>query len=102
MRRIPVAPICLLAVQGLLLESPVWGAGPTVALFSRHIVPVLSRLGYNAGACHGAVRGKNGFRLSLFGGDPAGDHNRLLRDGGGRRLDFMAPERSLLLPGLGH
>src|SRR5262245_22582689 len=65
--------------------------------FSRHVVPLFSRLGCNAGTCHGAVKGQNGFRLSLFGAEPAGDLERLLRDGNGRRLDRTDPDNSLLL-----
>ncbi|MBL8799943.1 MAG: DUF1553 domain-containing protein [Planctomycetia bacterium] len=70
---------------------------PSEPLFSRHIVPLFGRLGCNAGACHGAVQGKNGFRLSLFGADPASDHERLRREFGGRRLNFTDPAQSLLL-----
>jgi len=70
---------------------------PADPLFSRHVVPLFSRLGCNAGGCHGAVKGQNGFRLSLFGADPAADHARLLREAGGRRLDQLKPEASLLL-----
>ncbi|MGE3809086.1 MAG: DUF1549 domain-containing protein, partial [Gemmataceae bacterium] len=70
---------------------------PKAPVFSRHIVPLFSRMGCNAGACHGAVQGKNGFRLSLFGADPAADHERLLREFGGRRLNFAEPAASLLL-----
>ena len=61
-------------------------AVPADPLFSRHVVPVFSRLGCNAGSCHGAVKGQNGFRLSLFGADPAADHARLLREASGRRF----------------
>jgi hypothetical protein len=67
-------------------------------LFSRHVVPVLSRLGCNAGgACHGTVKGQNGFRLSLFGAQPATDFARLTREFGARRLSFLDPDRSLIL-----
>jgi len=66
-------------------------------LYSRHIVPVFSRLGCNAGACHGAVKGQGGFRLSLFGADPTLDHQRILRDDSGRRLDLIDPDASLIL-----
>lgn len=66
-------------------------------LFSRHVVPLFSRLGCNAGACHGAVKGQNGFRLSLFGADPTADHERIVREVGGRRLNTQAPDSSLLL-----
>ena len=34
------------------------------------VVPILSRLGCSAGACHGAAQGKGGFRLSLRGYAP--------------------------------
>ena len=33
--------------------------------FVHDVMPVLSRLGCNAGTCHGAQQGKNGFKLSL-------------------------------------
>src|SRR5437660_4820344 len=65
--------------------------------FSRHVVPLFSRLGCNAGSCHGAVKGQNGFRLTLFGADPALDHARLVREFGGRRLNVQEPDASLLL-----
>ena len=70
---------------------------PADPLFSRHVVPLFSRLGCNAGGCHGAVKGQNGFRLSLFGADPATDHDRLLRDATGRRVNLLSPDASLLL-----
>jgi hypothetical protein len=41
------------------------------------VMPVWLRGGCNQGGCHGAARGKDGFRLSLFGFDPDGDHHRL-------------------------
>src|SRR5262245_17075977 len=67
-------------------------------LFSRHVVPVLSRLGCNAGgSCHGVVKGQNGFRLSLFGAQPALDFERLTREVMGRRLNPLDPDRSLIL-----
>src|SRR5665213_1390895 len=33
--------------------------------FVRDVMPTLSRMGCNAGTCHGAQNGKNGFKLSL-------------------------------------
>ena len=83
---------------GILLIA--FGAAPGVAQevrFSRHVVPLFSRLACNSGACHGAVKGQNGFRLTLFGADPALDHQRLLREYNGRRLNFQDPDASLLL-----
>ncbi|MEX0716247.1 MAG: DUF1553 domain-containing protein [Planctomycetaceae bacterium] len=66
-------------------------------LFSRHVIPLFSRLGCNAGGCHGKVKGENGFRLSLFGVDPAADHASLTREFAGRRVNLADPEASLLL-----
>src|SRR5262249_15310480 len=40
--------------------------------FKLDVMPVFMRWGCNSGACHGAARGKDGFRLSLFGFDPDG------------------------------
>ena len=55
------------------------------------------RAGCNSGGCHGAAAGKDGFHLSLFGYDPAGDYFRLTRQMIGRRVDVAVPEKSLLL-----
>ena len=38
--------------------------------FVRDVAPILARAGCNAGTCHGAQQGKNGFKLSLRGYDP--------------------------------
>ncbi|MDG2013080.1 MAG: DUF1549 domain-containing protein, partial [Pirellulaceae bacterium] len=47
--------------------------------------------------CHGAARGKDGFRLSLYGFDPKGDYHRLTREMAGRRIDLSLPENCLLI-----
>lgn len=39
--------------------------------FERDVMPVLTKVGCNTGSCHGAARGKDGFRLSLFGTIPS-------------------------------
>src|SRR3954471_18165862 len=65
--------------------------------FERHVMGLFGRAGCNAGSCHGSFQGKNGFRLSLFGYDPARDYTALTRDAMGRRLDPVDPDRSLLL-----
>ena len=41
--------------------------------FVVHVNPVISRSGCNAGTCHGAKDGKNGFKLSLRGYDAIAD-----------------------------
>jgi hypothetical protein len=65
--------------------------------FATRILPVLTKAGCNAGACHGAATGQGGFKLSLLGYDPEHDHEVITREFGGRRIDLGAPERSLLL-----
>src|SRR5262249_35668372 len=61
------------------------------------VVPLFSKAGCNMGACHGNLNGKGGFRLSLRGEDPVFDLASLSRDGNGRRLNLIAPERSLVI-----
>lgn len=65
--------------------------------FQNDVVPVFTRTGCNTGACHGAARGKDGFMISLFGYDPAGDFRRITREIGVRRINLAVPEESLLL-----
>ena len=65
--------------------------------FKQDVMPVFLRSGCNVGGCHGAARGKDGFRLSLFGFDPEGDHYRLTRELNGRRINLAIPGDSLLL-----
>jgi Protein of unknown function (DUF1549)/Protein of unknown function (DUF1553)/Bacterial Ig-like domain (group 2) len=72
------------------------GAGQPIS-FADEVLPVLTRSGCNAGACHGAAAGKNGFGLSLFGYDPERDYQTLTRDLRGRRLDVARPDDSLML-----
>lgn len=65
--------------------------------FQLDVMPVFMRSGCNTGSCHGAARGKDGFRLSLFGYDPQGDYFRLTREIGTRRINLAVPEDSLLM-----
>lgn len=62
--------------------------------FGRHVLPLVGKLGCNNRACHGSFQGQNGFRLSLFGSDPAADRQAFLEDG---RTDLKHPEDSLAL-----
>jgi hypothetical protein len=64
--------------------------------FQLDVMPVFSKTGCNAGSCHGAARGKDGFRLSLFGYDAQGDYFRLTREMLGRRIDVALPDDCLL------
>jgi hypothetical protein len=65
--------------------------------FRNDILPILTRVGCNSGKCHGAASGKDGFRLSLYGYDPEGDHYRITREISGRRVNLADPEHCLLV-----
>src|SRR5262245_42180818 len=65
--------------------------------FERHVMGLFGRMGCNAGSCHGSFPGKGGLRLSLFGYDPPRDYLTLTRDGLGRRINPVDPDRSLIL-----
>ena len=68
-----------------------------VPSFRSDVMPVFFRAGCNAGTCHGSARGKDGYMLSLFGYDPAGDYRRTVEDIPGRRVNTAVPTESLLL-----
>lgn len=65
--------------------------------FKLDVMPIWMKSGCNTGSCHGAARGKDGFRLSLFGFDPDGDYLRITRELPGRRIDLAVPDASLLI-----
>jgi hypothetical protein len=84
--------------QGMQAQSPIAVSAAAEARpisFHLDVMPVLTRTGCNTGSCHGAARGKDGFRLSLFGFDPAGDHFRITREIGTRRINMARPDHSL-------
>ena len=88
------------ALGGLTARVPVTvkdGVQDRAVSFRLDVMPVFLRGGCNAGGCHGAARGKDGFRLSLFGMDPAGDYVRLTREMVGRRINLAIPEESTLV-----
>jgi hypothetical protein len=72
-------------------------AAPLPVHFGNQVVPIFTKLGCNAGGCHGKSSGQNGFRLSLLGFEPALDFETVVKEGRGRRLFPAAPEASLLL-----
>lgn len=65
--------------------------------FNEMVLPVISKAGCNAGACHASQHGKGGFILSVFGFDPDADHRAIFRDRMQRRVNLNSPEESLLL-----
>jgi Protein of unknown function (DUF1553)/Protein of unknown function (DUF1549) len=84
--------------QGKALDVPVKveksQVDPPVS-FRLDVMPVFMKVECNR--CHGAARGQDGFRLSLWGFDPEGDHYRLTREFPGRRINLALPEASMLL-----
>ncbi|HEX6960345.1 MAG TPA: DUF1549 domain-containing protein [Lacipirellula sp.] len=98
------------AADGLAVLKATWGqhsaeakvkivglAEHPAVSFRNDVMPIFLRGGCNAGGCHGAARGKDGFRLGLFGYDPEGDHFRLTREQATRRINVALPDDSLLL-----
>ena len=65
--------------------------------FRNDVQSILARQGCNMGACHGALAGKGGFRLSLRGYDWDADYHAITREALGRRVELGDPGRSLLL-----
>ncbi|HMP04103.1 MAG TPA: DUF1553 domain-containing protein [Gemmatales bacterium] len=84
----------------LAAEAPVRVTGlepdPPIS-FVRDVMPILTKSGCNAGTCHGAAKGKNGFRLSLRGYDPEFDYLALVQDISGRRFNRADPSQSLMV-----
>ncbi len=77
--------------------------------FARDIGTVLTKRGCNSSACHGGVKGKAGFKLSLGTLHPREDYRWIVEGGGYQvmsteakglrkpRIDLQNPEKSLLL-----
>jgi Protein of unknown function (DUF1553)/Protein of unknown function (DUF1549)/Bacterial Ig-like domain (group 2) len=65
--------------------------------FRNHVIPVMTKMGCNSGACHGALAGKNGFKLTLRGYAPEVDYDTLTRQSVGRRVSLADPPASLIL-----
>jgi hypothetical protein len=92
--------IVRIEVEGRQVEVPVEVRAfdnPPPIHFTNQIVPIFTKLGCNAGGCHGKSGGQNGFRLSLLGFEPELDYETLVKEGRGRRVFPTAPEQSLLL-----
>ena len=67
----PTAAILLTVLLGADTSGPID--------FDTQIVPVLTTSGCNAGSCHGSAAGRGGFKLSLYGSDPAADFQAIAR-----------------------
>src|SRR5579863_3141463 len=94
MYRIFVLVIVALAPSSVVAAEP---TSERPVSFRTDVIAALSRAGCNSGGCHGSPQGKNGFRLSLRGGDPDLDFATLVKEVGGRRVNRQMPEDSLFL-----
>ncbi len=86
--------------MGKRVEVPVKVAQPKTprpVSFKLDVMPVFMKAGCNTGSCHGSARGQDRFMLSLFGYDPEGDHYRITREQGTRRINLAVPEESMLV-----
>ncbi|MBX3439224.1 MAG: DUF1549 domain-containing protein, partial [Planctomycetaceae bacterium] len=78
-----------IVVEGAATERPI--------SYVQDVMPVISRLGCNAGTCHGSKDGKEGFKLSLRGYDPIFDVRAWTDDLKSRRVNLASPDDSLML-----
>ncbi len=78
-------------------------------VFGRDIGAILTRKGCNSPSCHGSVKGRGGFKLSVAALSPKEDYEWIVKGGGYQvltaevkgprvpRIDLTNPEKSLLL-----
>jgi Protein of unknown function (DUF1553)/Protein of unknown function (DUF1549)/Bacterial Ig-like domain (group 2) len=81
----------------LITGGPVEATAAGVPSFRHDVEPILAKAGCNSGGCHGALAGKGGFRLSLFGYDVESDYNTIVKESRSRRVEMSDPGQSLLL-----
>jgi hypothetical protein len=87
-----------MATHWIILAAALAGIGADSAVdFDTEIIPVLTRAGCNTGECHGAAIGRGGFKLSLFGSDPAADYRAIVHELEGRRVNLARPDESLIV-----
>ncbi|WP_231756590.1 DUF1549 and DUF1553 domain-containing protein [Lignipirellula cremea] len=90
----------LFEFDGMKQTIPVQVTGigdPYETSFIRDVQPAFSKMGCNAGTCHGSKDGKNGFKLSLRGYDSQYDYRAFTDDIGARRFNRAAPDQSLMM-----
>ena len=70
----PQGPSALLACKVESFDAPI------PINFKNEIVPIFTKLGCNAGSCHGKSGGQNGFKLSLLGFYPSEDYEYVVKE----------------------
>lgn len=90
--------LAMFVCPAVLLAGLANASDPPIRVeFVRDVVPVLTKSGCNAGACHGSFQGRGGLKLSLLGFDPDADYQALVHDARGRRVFPSSPDESLIL-----
>jgi Protein of unknown function (DUF1553)/Protein of unknown function (DUF1549)/Bacterial Ig-like domain (group 2) len=85
------------AGPGAATEGPPTGPQNESVDFVNHVMPLLHKLGCNQAKCHGSLKEKSGFALSMFGSNPADDYSALTKAAAGRRINKVEPHKSLFL-----
>jgi len=81
---------------------------PLGVTFTRDVERILTKRGCNDATCHGGVKGRGGFRLSVYGVYPREDYKAIVAGGTFRvltadenpkyaRIDLKQPEKSLVV-----
>lgn len=89
--------IRLLATLLALGSSAPFVAAAEPFHFENRIAPLLARYNCNSSGCHGKAEGQGGFKLSVFGFDPAADYSSIVKEARGRRMMVSAADESLFL-----
>ena len=94
MRATFISPMTLIAIT---FAIPQVGRAAELVDFRNDLIPLFTKHGCNAGACHGAAIGRGGFKLSLYGGDPNADYEMIVQLASGRRVNLAKPAKSLIV-----
>jgi len=96
-----IAILVLVAIAMVANPAGLWAETyqdvPEHPSFRNDVQPILAKFGCSSGACHGALAGKGGLKLSLRGYDTMTDYLTITRQARGRRIELSDPGRSLLL-----
>src|SRR5579871_1487260 len=85
------------AQKRAVASSPTTDTIPAHPEFLRDISPIIDRGGCSGAQCHGKFGGRGGFQVSLLTLSPEDDYEPIVYGARGRRINFAAPEKSLLL-----
>jgi len=87
----------LLAGGSVTAQEPAGGSASGSLHFVNDVMPLLSKLGCNEVKCHGAAKGKNGFKLSMYGSELVEDFAAVTKSAEARRINKVEPDKSLFL-----